>query len=52
MAEKKSEVKKEVVEAEAKELKPKPDCPICGGKGFVELAGGSLKVGCTCMFKD
>jgi len=47
---KKEEVKEEVKE-EAKELQPKPDCQICEGKGYVELAGGSLKVACTCKFK-
>jgi len=33
------------------DLKPKKDCPICQGKGFVPLAGGSLKVSCTCRYK-
>ena len=37
--------------AEEVEKKPKPDCPICKGKGFVELAGGHLKVACTCKYK-
>jgi len=49
--EKKKEVKTEVA-AEDKELKPKPDCPICKGKGFVVLVPGTnIRVGCTCKYK-
>lgn len=37
---------------EEKELKPKKDCPACGGKGFVELIPGTdVKVACTCKFE-
>jgi len=50
MADKK-EVKEEKMEA-PKELKPKADCPICKGEGFVVVVPGSnIKVGCTCKFK-
>jgi len=34
-----------------KELKPNPKCPVCKGKGFVELAGGTYKINCTCKYK-
>jgi len=33
-----------------KDLKPKKDCPICNGKGFVEIVG-AMKVACTCKYK-
>lgn len=49
MAKEKEE--KEPKEQKPAELKPKPDCPICKGKGVVELAGGTFKVSCTCKFK-
>jgi len=45
------EVKEVKEEAQVIEPQPKPDCPICEGKGFVELAGGTFKVACTCKFK-
>jgi len=32
------------------ELKPKPDCEICSGKGYVECAGMKIAE-CTCKFK-
>ena len=50
MADKK-EVKEEKAEA-PKELKPKTDCPICKGEGFVVVVPGmDMKVQCTCKYK-
>ena len=53
MAEKKVKPEKEEIVEAPKELLPKPDCPICGGKGFVELVPGhpDIRVACTCKFK-
>lgn len=49
----KVKVEKAKEEEAPKELKPKPDCPICGGKGFIELVPGrpDIRVACTCKFK-
>jgi hypothetical protein len=34
----------------SEDLKPKADCPICGGKGYVECAGMRI-ANCTCKYK-
>jgi len=32
------------------DLKPKKDCPICHGKGFVSILD-LMKAACTCRYK-
>jgi len=40
------------IEEKVVEKKPKPDCPICKGAGFVVLVPGTnVKVVCTCKYK-